>query len=111
MSGPHLIYQRKYNCGCETIPPFSNDNDDDNNINTTLKFGDDALDGIVLLKYDETKSVSTVVIDLTWNARLMNYYQNQVVGIKCVVYERYLQINTESTLFDGTLKKMIISFL
>lgn len=102
MSALHLIYQRKYDCGFATIPPFNNNN---GNANTTIKFGDDALDGNVMWKYNETESILTLGIHLTWNTHLMNYYQNQVVGIKCVVHERYPQIKTESTFFDGILKK------
>lgn len=103
MSGLHLIYQRKYNCGFATMPQFNNNNNE--NTNNTLKFGDDAVDGNVMFKYNKTKSILTLGIDLTWNTHLMNYYQNQVVGIKCVVYQRYPQIKSESTFFDGILKK------
>ena len=98
----HLIYDGKYineSCGLITL----NDNDC---VKSNLTFGDDALNGNVNLKYDKTKGTLTMRLDLTWNTHLMNYYKNQVVVVKCILYQKYPKIiPTKTILFDGILNK------
>lgn len=101
----HLIYDAKYineQCGLK----ISND-DDARYSKSQLTFGDDAFDGRVNLNYDKTKGTLTVYgLNLKLNTHLMNYYKNQVVVVKCTLYQRYSNIIPIKTIsFHGTLNK------
>lgn len=102
----HLIYDGKYvneQCGLK----ISNTHDQDNYIKSQLTFGDDAFNGRVNLNYDKTNGILTMDgLNLKWNTHLMNYYKNQVVVVKCTLYQRYSNIIPIKTIsFHGKLNK------
>ena len=87
----YLIYSGKYNNNCNDA------------VNGKLSFGDDAVNGNVIFKYHNIQCVLTLGLTVTWNMRLTNYSKKQKVGIKCILYEKYPKIKTQSILFEGTL--------
>ena len=94
MSRLRLIYNGEYN------------NDYNDALNGNLTFGDDALNGEVIFKYDNTKNVLTLGVSLTWNTHLMHYYKNQVVAVKCITFEKYPKIiKSKSIILKGILNK------
>lgn len=103
----HLIYDGKYineQCGLK----ISNNNNNNNGyIKSQLTFGDDAFNGRVNFNYDETNGILTMDrLNLKWNTHLMNYYKNQVVQVKCTLYQRYSTIIPIKTIsFHGNLNK------
>ena len=101
MSRLHLIYSGTYNNNNN----HKNLNDNRLNEKLLLKFGDNALNGNVIFQYNKKKELLTLGMTIIWNIRLMNYYKNQIVGVKCILYEKYPEIKSQSILFDGILNK------